>query len=110
MFAPFEALAAIATVFVITNAEQIESVRQQIECEITLDSLKGELKEFLMAGMILLDQAVQVVDRMSLFSVLVFSIVCLVFTSFVYVCVTTFIWKQMSHQELLLGRTHTLHF
>lgn len=108
MLPPFDALAVIATAVVILGAEYIEAARQQIDCEIRFVSLKDELKEFLMTGIDLLDHTHQMVDRVSLVSVFIFLLFCLVFTSFMYVCVSTFIWKQRSHLDLLLGTAYLL--
>ena len=77
---------------------------QQIECEMGLCPLKQELKDLLTAGMHLLDQALQIVDRMSLLAFLITFCVCLLTTSVIYVT----IWKQSAHLDLVLGNNATI--
>lgn len=101
IFGAIEVLTTFVAALVIVNAEQIELAQQQIECEIRLVSLKEELKELLMAGINLLHQAIQAVDRMQIPSALLCLFFCVVTASVFYVT----LWKQSSHYnlELMLG-------
>jgi hypothetical protein len=72
---------------------------RQIEDEMSLVSLKEELKELIIAAMNLLDQAVQVVDRMTLLAALISLLFFLLATSLIYVI----LWKQRAHLDLVLG-------
>jgi hypothetical protein len=77
------------------------TIHGEIKCEFGHHSLKEQFQELMMAGMNLLVQAQQIVDRMSLLTVLISFCFCLIATSLVYVL----IWKQSAHHlDLVLGK------